>query len=389
MRVMVIVRATTNSEAGVLPSEQLLAEMGAFNEALAKAGLLIAAEGLRPSRAGKRILRDGENRTVVEGPFAKTNELIAGYWIWEVESMEQAMVWARKCPDAMPGEAWEMELRPLVEADDFGDSFTPELREQEERARTHRIREERQELALRERMHTLQTFVAGFAHELNTPLGVIETAAAVGMRSGEKLRERGDANGKIADALLSSGKAARDAARRLSEVVKTLRRFTRLDESEIQTIDIDEVVTDAWNVVGAHVERRVKLVHESGGAAPIAGSPALMNQVFYTLLENAAESGAGTVTVRSSRENGSVRVEISDDGCGMDSATLDRIFEMKFVALGARVRCGMGLPTSASIVHHHGGRIEASSTPGVGTTFTIILPAGAPGSENLRLRCAA
>jgi hypothetical protein len=135
MRVMVIVKATKNSEAGVLPSERLLAEMGRFNEELVGAGIMVAGEGLHPSSKGKRVRFSGGNRTVIDGPFAETKELVAGYWIWQVSSMEEALDWVRRCPDPMPGEEAEIEIRPLFEADDFGEEFTPELRAQEERLR--------------------------------------------------------------------------------------------------------------------------------------------------------------------------------------------------------------------------------------------------------------
>jgi hypothetical protein len=135
MRVMVIVKATKNSEAGVLPSERLLAEMGRFNEELVGAGIMVAGEGLHPSSKGKRVRFSGGKRTVVDGPFAETKELVAGYWIWQVGSMEEALDWVQRCPDPMPGEEAEIEIRPLFEADDFGEEFTPELRAQEERLR--------------------------------------------------------------------------------------------------------------------------------------------------------------------------------------------------------------------------------------------------------------
>jgi hypothetical protein len=135
MRVMVIVKASKNSEAGVMPSQRLLAEMGRFNEELVGAGIMVAGEGLHPSSKGKRVRFSGGNRTVIDGPFAETKELVAGYWIWQVSSMEEALDWVRRCPDPMPGEEAEIEVRPLFEADDFGEEFTPELREQEERLR--------------------------------------------------------------------------------------------------------------------------------------------------------------------------------------------------------------------------------------------------------------
>jgi hypothetical protein len=135
MKVMVIVKATPNSEASVMPDEKLLTEMGKFNEQLVKAGIMLAGEGLHPSAKGKRIKFSGGKRTVVDGPFAETKELVAGYWIWQVRSMEEALEWARRCPDPMPGEDAELEIRPVFEVEDFGEAFTPELREQEERLR--------------------------------------------------------------------------------------------------------------------------------------------------------------------------------------------------------------------------------------------------------------
>jgi len=134
MRVMVLVKATKDSEAGVLPDQQLLSEMGAFNEELVKAGIMLDGEGLKPSSAGARVKFRGKNRTVVDGPFAETKELVAGYWIWKVNSLAEAIEWVKRCPNPMPGES-EIEIRPLFEASDFGEEFTPELREQEERLR--------------------------------------------------------------------------------------------------------------------------------------------------------------------------------------------------------------------------------------------------------------
>jgi hypothetical protein len=131
---MVLVKATRDSEAGVLPDQQLLSDMGAFNEALVKAGLMLDGEGLKPSSAGVRVRFQGRNRTVVDGPFAETKELVAGYWIWKVNSMAEAIEWVKRCPNPMPGES-EIEIRPIFEASDFGEEFTPELREQEERLR--------------------------------------------------------------------------------------------------------------------------------------------------------------------------------------------------------------------------------------------------------------
>jgi hypothetical protein len=135
MRVMVIVKATKNSEAGVMPSEKLLAEMGKFNEELVKAGVMLAGEGLHPSSKGKRIVFSGGKKRVIDGPFAETKELIAGFWLWRVKSIEEALEWVRRCPDPMPGEESVIEIRPVFEADDFGKEFTPELRAQEERVR--------------------------------------------------------------------------------------------------------------------------------------------------------------------------------------------------------------------------------------------------------------
>jgi hypothetical protein len=135
MKVMVIVKATKNSEAGVMPSEKLLTEMGNYNEELVKAGIMLAGEGLQPSSKGKRIKFSDRQRSVLDGPFTETKELIAGYWVWQVRSMDEAIEWARRCPDPMPGEEAELEIRPLFEAEDFGKEFTPELRAQEERLR--------------------------------------------------------------------------------------------------------------------------------------------------------------------------------------------------------------------------------------------------------------
>ncbi len=134
MRVMVIVKATEDSEAGVMPSEQLLAEMGQFNEELVKAGVMLAGEGLHPSSKGKRVRFSGDKRTVIDGPFAETKELIAGFWLWQVKSMDEAIEWVKRCPNPTGVES-EIEIRPVFEAEDFGPEFTPELREQEERLR--------------------------------------------------------------------------------------------------------------------------------------------------------------------------------------------------------------------------------------------------------------
>ena len=135
MKVMVIVKATKNSEAGVMPSEKLLADMGKFNEELVKAGVMLAGDGLHPSNKGKRVRFSGGKKTVIDGPFSETKELIAGYWIWQVKSIDEAVEWVRRCPDPMPNEDAEIEIRPVFEAEDFGAEFTPELREAEERLR--------------------------------------------------------------------------------------------------------------------------------------------------------------------------------------------------------------------------------------------------------------
>jgi hypothetical protein len=134
MRVMVIVKATKDSEAGLLPSTELLAAMGRYNEELVNAGIMLAGEGLHPSAKGKRVAFDGPSRTVIDGPFPETNELVAGFWLWQVESMEDAIAWVKRCPNPMPGPS-EIEIRPLFEAEDFGDALTPELAEQEDRLR--------------------------------------------------------------------------------------------------------------------------------------------------------------------------------------------------------------------------------------------------------------
>jgi hypothetical protein len=133
MRCMVIVKASRDSEAGVMPSEELLAAMGKYNEELVNAGVMLAGEGLHPSSKGKRVRFSGAQRTVIDGPFAETKELIAGYWLWQVKSMDEAIEWVKRCPNPMPGVEAEIEIRPVFEADDFGAEFTPELREQERR----------------------------------------------------------------------------------------------------------------------------------------------------------------------------------------------------------------------------------------------------------------
>jgi hypothetical protein len=135
MRVMVMVKATSESEAGKMPSQELLTAMGNFNEELVKAGVMVAGEGLRPSAQGKRVRFSGSQRTVMDGPFAETKELVAGFWLWNVSSMDEAVEWVRRCPNPMESDS-DIEIRPLFEADDFGADFTPELREQEERLRT-------------------------------------------------------------------------------------------------------------------------------------------------------------------------------------------------------------------------------------------------------------
>ena len=132
MRVMVLVKATKDSEAGVMPSEELLTAMGKFNEELNKAGILLAGEGLHPSSKGARVRFSGARRTVTDGPFTEAKELIAGYWLWQVRSMEEAIEWVKRCPNPHPGES-EIEIRRVFEASDFGAEFTPELRAQEER----------------------------------------------------------------------------------------------------------------------------------------------------------------------------------------------------------------------------------------------------------------
>jgi hypothetical protein len=139
---MVIVKATKNSEAGVMPSEKLLAEMGKYNEELVKAGVMLAGEGLHPSSKGKRLVFSGGKKTVLDGPFAETKELIAGFWLWQVKNIDEALEWARRCPDPMPGEEGLLEIRPVFEAADFGKEFTPELRAKEERLRA-KIEEQR------------------------------------------------------------------------------------------------------------------------------------------------------------------------------------------------------------------------------------------------------
>jgi len=136
---MVMVKATKNSEAGVLPTEKMFAEMLAFNEELVKAGIMQSGDGLKPSSAGKRVrfTGDGGAKTVYDGPFAETKELIAGFWLWNVKDMKEAVDWVRRCPDPMPGEESEIEIRPFYEAEDFGAQLTPELRAKEAQIRAH------------------------------------------------------------------------------------------------------------------------------------------------------------------------------------------------------------------------------------------------------------
>lgn len=135
MRVMVIVKATKNSEAGIIPSTDLLDEMSKYNDELIKAGVMLNGDGLHPSSKGKRIRFSGGQRSVIDGPFAETKELIAGFWLWQVKSMDEAVEWARRCPDPMPGEEAELEIRPLFDMEDFGDALTEEIREREQRQR--------------------------------------------------------------------------------------------------------------------------------------------------------------------------------------------------------------------------------------------------------------
>ena len=140
MRFMVMVKATKNSEAGMLPTQELLAEMGRFNEELVKAGVMLAGEGLHPSKNGVRVKFGGGKRMVIDGPFAETKELVAGFWLWQCKSLDEAIEWVKRCPDPMPGEESEIEIRQVFEAEDFGAEFTPELRAQEERLRAESAR---------------------------------------------------------------------------------------------------------------------------------------------------------------------------------------------------------------------------------------------------------
>jgi hypothetical protein len=134
MRFMIIIKASQDSEAGVMPSQELLTAMGNYNEELAKAGILLAGEGLHPSSKGARVRFSGDKRTVIDGPFIETRELIAGFWLWQVKSKEEAIEWVKRCPNPMPGTEAEIEIRQVFEMEDFGAELTPELREQEERA---------------------------------------------------------------------------------------------------------------------------------------------------------------------------------------------------------------------------------------------------------------
>jgi hypothetical protein len=135
MKVMVMVKATKNSEAGAMPSEALLTAMGKYNEELVKAGVMLSGDGLHPSVKGKRVKISGSKRTIVDGPFTETKELVAGFWLWQVRSMEEAVEWARRCPEPMPGEEAELELRPVFEAEEFGEAYTPEMRAHDARLR--------------------------------------------------------------------------------------------------------------------------------------------------------------------------------------------------------------------------------------------------------------
>jgi hypothetical protein len=135
MRVMVIVKGTQASESGAPPDEAILAEMGRFNEELVRAGVLLAGEGLQPSSRGVRVRYSGSEMTVIDGPFTEAKELVAGFWLWQVRSLDEAIAWARRCPNPMPGSEGEIEIRPVMEADDLGESLTPELRDQEARLR--------------------------------------------------------------------------------------------------------------------------------------------------------------------------------------------------------------------------------------------------------------
>ena len=139
MRCIVMVKATKDSESGVMPSNELLTEMGKFNEELVKAGIMLAGEGLQPSSKGKRVRFSGKKRSVIDGPFTETKELVAGFWLWQVRSMDEAVEWVKRCPNPMPGDS-EIEIRQVFEAEDFGPELTPELKAQEERQRKQMAR---------------------------------------------------------------------------------------------------------------------------------------------------------------------------------------------------------------------------------------------------------
>jgi hypothetical protein len=143
MRFIVMVKATKNSEAGIMPSEHLLAEMGKYNEELIKAGIMQAGEGLHPSSKGARVRFSGDKRTAIDGPFAETKELVAGFWIWQCKSKEEAIEWLKRCPSPMPDEESEIEIRQIFEADDFGEAMTPELRQREDWAREEIARQQK------------------------------------------------------------------------------------------------------------------------------------------------------------------------------------------------------------------------------------------------------
>lgn len=144
MRVMVFVKGNEQTEAGVMPTEQELAEMGAFNEELVKAGIMLDGDGLRPTSDAKRVEYSATSEPrIIDGPFTESKEVVAGYWIWQVKSMDEAVEWVRRCPDPMPGEEAEIEIRPIFEAEDFGEALTPELREQEERLRAEIERQQK------------------------------------------------------------------------------------------------------------------------------------------------------------------------------------------------------------------------------------------------------
>lgn len=143
MRVMVLVKATKNSEAGKMPNEELLTAMGKYNEELVKAGVMLAGEGLKPSAAGKRVVFSGSEKKVIDGPFAETKELVAGFWLWQVKSLEEAVEWARRCPSPMPGEESILEIRPVFEVEDFGAEATPELRAKEAALRAESERQQK------------------------------------------------------------------------------------------------------------------------------------------------------------------------------------------------------------------------------------------------------